>query len=90
MNLLTGDGTFGDAVSLSIALSAIPLGVSLAVGLCVSIFQAATQIQEQTLSFVPKLAAVSATLIFLGPWMLKQLVEFTSSLLINLNQMSLM
>ena len=90
MQILSGDGTFGDAVTLSIALSAIPLAVSLGVGLCISIFQAATQIQEQTLSFVPKLAAVSAALFFLGPWMLKQAVEYTTNLLLNLNQMALM
>ncbi len=90
MQLLTGDGTFGDAVTLSIALSTIPLAVSLIVGLCVSIFQAATQIQEQTLSFVPKLAAVSVALFVMGPWMLKQVVEYTTNLLLNLNQMSLM
>ena len=50
--------------------------VVLAVGLVVSIFQAATQIHEQTLSFVPKLLAAFATLAVAGPWMLSTLVEY--------------
>ena len=50
--------------------------VVLAVGLIVSIFQAATQIHEQTLSFVPKLLAAFATLAVAGPWMLTMLVEY--------------
>ena len=48
----------------------------LAVGLAVSIFQAATQINEATLSFVPKVAAVVAVLVVAGPWMLSTLVEY--------------
>lgn len=88
MQLLSGDGVFGDAVMLSIVLSAIPLATSLAMGLVVSIFQAATQIQEQTLSFVPKIAAVTAALFFVGPWMLKQTVDYTVALLNNLNLMA--
>lgn len=52
------------------------LGVVLLVGLLVSIFQAATQINEATLSFVPKIVAAVAVLIFAGPWMMSTLVEF--------------
>jgi flagellar biosynthetic protein FliQ len=53
------------------------LGAALAVGLFIGILQAATQIQEMTLSFIPKLAAVAAVLFFVGPWMLTILVDFT-------------
>lgn len=52
------------------------LGTVLVVGLAVSIFQAATQINEPTLSFVPKIVATVAVLAFAGPWMLTTLVEF--------------
>ncbi|NRD79414.1 flagellar biosynthesis protein FliQ [Bacillus sp. BRMEA1] len=61
-------------------------GVALVVGLLVSIFQATTQIQEQTLSFVPKIVAVLLTLLFLGAWMLQHVVSFTQDLLGNLSQ----
>ena len=57
------------------------LGVSLLVGLLVSIFQAMTQIQEQTLSFIPKVVAVVAVLLILGPWMLSVLTAYTTNLL---------
>lgn len=64
---------------------AVPLlGVGLVVGLSVSIIQAVTQIQEQTLSFIPKILAVVGTLIFLMPWMLNVIVEYTHALLMKL------
>jgi len=56
------------------------LGAALAVGLFIGILQAATQIQEMTLSFIPKLAAVAGVLFFVGPWMLTILVDFTRQL----------
>jgi flagellar biosynthetic protein FliQ len=59
--------------------------LALAVGLLVSIFQATTQIQEQTLAFIPKIVAVLVGLIFFGPWMLSTMVEFTSNIFTNLN-----
>lgn len=59
--------------------------LALAVGLLVSIFQATTQIQEQTLAFIPKIMAVLVGLIFFGPWMLTKMVEFTADILQNLN-----
>jgi len=52
----------------------------LAVGLIVSIFQAATQINEATLSFIPKLLATATTLVIAGPWMLKLIVSYTREL----------
>lgn len=60
--------------------------LALAVGLLVSIFQATTQIQEQTLAFIPKIVAVLVGIVFFGPWMLSQLTEFTATILQNLNQ----
>ena len=65
-------------------LAAPILGLGLAVGLVVSILQATTQINEQTLSFLPKLAAMLLGLLFFGPWMLATLVDFTRRLLIAL------
>lgn len=53
----------------------------LAVGLLVSVFQATTQIQEQSLSYIPKIAVVVVVLLLLGPWMLAQLVDFTTQIL---------
>ncbi|KGX88434.1 flagellar biosynthesis protein FliQ [Pontibacillus litoralis] len=61
------------------------LVLALAIGLAVSIFQATTQIQEQTLAFIPKIVAVLLGLLFFGPWMLTKMVEFTSNIFHNLN-----
>ena len=60
--------------------------LALAVGLLVSIFQATTQIQEQTLAFIPKIVAVLVGFIFFGPWMLINMIEFTTDMFRNLNQ----
>lgn len=56
------------------------LVVTMIIGVAVSIFQAATQIQEQTLTFVPKIIAVILCIILLGPWMLSVIVHFTAGL----------
>ena len=69
------------ALQLALLLVAPLLLTSLAVGLLVGVFQAATQINEMTLSFIPKLLAMAATLMFTGPWMLKILIEFTQRLI---------
>jgi flagellar biosynthesis protein FliQ len=61
---------------LVLMVSAAPMAAALCVGLLVSILQAATQVQEQTLSYVPKLIAVTLSLAILGPWMLKEVVQF--------------
>ncbi|WP_100487695.1 flagellar biosynthesis protein FliQ [Sporolactobacillus pectinivorans] len=58
--------------------------IALVVGLIVSIFQAATQIQEQTLAFIPKIVAILFGLIFFGPWMLSQMLTFTQNIFANL------
>ncbi|QGH34549.1 flagellar biosynthesis protein FliQ [Gracilibacillus salitolerans] len=60
--------------------------LALVVGLLVSIFQATTQIQEQTLAFIPKIVAVLLGIIVFGPWMLSTMVEFAANLFQNLNQ----
>ncbi|GAA5415118.1 flagellar biosynthetic protein FliQ [Paraliobacillus ryukyuensis] len=60
--------------------------LALIVGLLVSIFQATTQIQEQTLAFIPKIVAVLVGLVLFGPWMLVRVVEFASNIFQNLNQ----
>jgi flagellar biosynthetic protein FliQ len=66
-------------------LAAPPLVIGLLVGVIISVFQAVTQIQEQTLTFVPKVVAIFLSLLIFGPWMLKILQEFTVNILSNLN-----
>ncbi|KPU44702.1 flagellar biosynthetic protein FliQ [Oxobacter pfennigii] len=70
-------GVAKDALLSVITISGPILAISLGVGLLISIFQATTQIQEQTLTFVPKIIAVFISIIILGPWMLQTLVSFT-------------
>ncbi|MDH7497870.1 MAG: flagellar biosynthesis protein FliQ [Syntrophomonadaceae bacterium] len=65
-------------------LSAPILGGSLLIGLLVSILQATTQIQEQTLTFVPKIVVVLLVVVIFGPWMLNVLVGFTHNLLVDI------
>ncbi|GAB2563418.1 flagellar biosynthesis protein FliQ [Gracilibacillus alcaliphilus] len=60
--------------------------LALVVGLLVSVFQATTQIQEQTLAFIPKIVAVLLGIVFFGPWMLATMVEFASNIFQNINQ----
>ncbi len=73
-----------EALGTAILVGGPILGVSLLVGLLVSIFQAMTQIQEQTLSFIPKTLAIAAVLLLLGPWMLSVLTVYTTNLLTQL------
>jgi len=65
-----------EALLMLLMVSAPVLGVVLVVGLVVSLFQAITQINEQTLAFVPKLVAAMAVFAISGPWMLNMLVEY--------------
>ncbi|WP_018932659.1 flagellar biosynthesis protein FliQ [Gracilibacillus lacisalsi] len=60
--------------------------LALVVGLLVSIFQATTQIQEQTLAFIPKIVAVLLGIVIFGPWMLATMVEFATNIFENMNQ----
>lgn len=64
-------------VHLILIVSAVVIVPSLLVGLCVSVFQAVTQINEQTLSFLPRLVVSLGVLIFAGKWILTQLIDFT-------------
>jgi len=68
------------AIHVSLLLGAPLLLVALVVGLVISIFQAATQINEATLSFIPKLLAVFAVLVIAGPWMLGQMLDYIRAL----------
>ena len=72
------------AIEMTLLLSAPLLFSALAIGLVVSIFQAATQINEQTLSFIPKLVGVFIVLIFAGPWMVTMMVDFIRRLFGNI------
>lgn len=66
---------------LALLLSGLPVLVAMVVGLIISVFQAATQVQEQTLTIVPKIAAVFAVLILAGGWMLRELARFAGAVL---------
>jgi flagellar biosynthetic protein FliQ len=69
------------ALEVSILVSAPLLLTALVTGLVVSVFQAATQINEMTLSFIPKLLAIFAVMVLAGPWMLSVMVDFTRRLI---------
>jgi flagellar biosynthetic protein FliQ len=69
-----------DMMSLGLKIAAPILLSTLIVGLLVSIFQAVTSIQDQTLSFIPKIAALVVVVLVAGPWMLGQIVAYTQSL----------
>ncbi|HEX3037494.1 MAG TPA: flagellar biosynthesis protein FliQ [Oscillospiraceae bacterium] len=64
------------AMVVALKLSAPILVISILIGLVISIFQAATQVHEQTLTFVPKMAAIALILILLGPWMMETMNDF--------------
>jgi len=73
-----------EAIKLSLVLSAPLLLTALVVGLAISIFQAVTQIQEMTLTFVPKILAMVLVLFFSLPWLLKKLVTYTENLILSI------
>jgi flagellar biosynthesis protein FliQ len=68
------------AMQLAFKIAMPLLLVGLAVGLIVSIFQAVTQIQEQTLTFIPKIVAMGVVLVVAGPWMLSEVITYTQQL----------
>ena len=72
------------AIVLTIYLSMPMLGLGLLAGLVVSVFQAVTQIQEMTLTFVPKIIAVFLGLLFAAPWMLEEITSFTRRVIENI------
>lgn len=69
------------ALYLTLILTAPPVAAAMLIGLAISLLQATTQVQEQTLTFVPKLVAVIVTLALVGPWTMIQLVNYANSLL---------
>ena len=73
-----------NALWIVILVSAPMLGLGLAVGLLVSVFQATTSIQEATLAFIPKIIAVFVAILIFGPWMLSILVEYFTNIFVNL------
>ncbi len=75
------------ALELTLRVALPMLLAGLVVGLAVSVFQAVTQIQEQTLSFIPKILALAGVLIVLGPWMLNQLLSYTADLWSSIPQL---
>lgn len=76
------------AVLLVSLVSGLPLLASMCVGFVVSVFQAATQIQEQTLSFIPRLLAVVGSLFIFGSWMMRELVAFMDAALSQVGALS--
>ena len=73
-----------DAILVCFMVAAPVLLVSMAVGLVISIFQATTQIQEPTLTFIPKIIASALTILFFGPFMLALLTDFTARIFTHL------
>ena len=75
------------AIEMTLVLSGPLLLAALVIGLIISIFQAATQINEQTLSFVPKLVGMFIVLILAGPWMLQMMVDYIRRLFESIPQL---
>jgi len=73
-----------EALWLAVLLAGPMLGVALAVGLFIGVIQAATQIQEMTLSFIPKLLSLVVVLFLVGPWMLRLIVTFSERLFLDI------
>jgi flagellar biosynthesis protein FliQ len=76
-----------DAISVAMKIAVPMLLAGLVVGLIISVFQAVTQIQEQTLAFIPKVVALVAIIAIFGPWMLGQLETYTTALWASIPQM---
>ena len=77
---------FREALWLTTVMVAILVLPSLLVGLVIAMFQAATQINEQTLSFLPRLLVMLVTLIVIGPWMVRTFMEYITNLYTNIPQ----
>ena len=87
MNQDTVVNLASQAMSLALKVAGPLLLVALAIGLAVSVFQAVTQIQEQSLSLIPKIAGIAVVIVVLGPWMLGQLVSYTAALYASIPSM---
>lgn len=75
------------AMTLAVKIAGPMMLVGLVIGLVVSIFQAVTSIQEQSLSFIPKIIGLAALIVILGPWMLGQLVSYAQNLYLSIPQL---
>jgi flagellar biosynthesis protein FliQ len=75
------------AMTLAVEIAGPMMLVGLVIGLVVSIFQAVTSIQEQSLSFIPKIIGLAALIVILGPWMLGQLVNYAQNLYLSIPQL---
>jgi flagellar biosynthetic protein FliQ len=75
------------AMTLALKIAGPILLAGLVIGLVVSIFQAVTSIQEQSLSFIPKIVGVAALIVLLGPWMLDQLIAYAQNLYMSIPQL---
>jgi flagellar biosynthesis protein FliQ len=80
MNQDTVVNLASQAMSLSLKVAGPILLVALVIGLVISVFQAVTQIQEQSLTLIPKIVGIAVVVVVLGPWMLGQLVSYTTNL----------
>jgi flagellar biosynthetic protein FliQ len=76
-----------EAMTLALKVAGPLLLAGLLIGLLMSVFQAVTQIQEQTLSFIPKNIGTAVIIVMLGPWMLDQLVSYASNLYLSIPQL---
>ncbi len=76
-----------ESIQLALLLSAPLLGVGLIVGLIIAVLQATTQVQEMTLTFVPKIVAVLLALLAAAPWMLSKMSQFTSQVIVSIPQL---
>ena len=72
------------AIELCLMMALPMLGVGLAVGVVVSVIQAATQIQEMTLSFIPKIVAMFLALLFAFPWIMERMITYTREIFLNI------
>jgi flagellar biosynthesis protein FliQ len=75
------------AMTLGVEIAGPMMLLGLVIGLVVSIFQAVTSIQEQSLSFIPKIIGLAALIVILGPWMLDQLVSYAQNLYLSIPQL---
>ena len=77
-----------EAIMVAMKVAAPALIATMVIGLVVSILQAATQINEQTMSFIPKILAMTAAMIFTGPWILQTMIFFTRTIFLKLVDVS--
>jgi len=77
-------GLARQSIEVALAISLPMLGIGLIVGITISVLQAATQVQEMTLTFIPKIVSIFLALLFAFPWIMDKMVTFTRELFINL------